>query len=174
MPDRACRIALFVLLLGCILRIPVHADGGTVQFRRRSGPFIITLFSSPVPLRTGEADLSVLVEWADGNRPVLDATVGLDLSQPGARLSMKATHAQAANKLLYAALPQLPKPGNWTAAVSVTRGDSRAEVMGTVNVIFGPPALVSYWPYFAIVPCLIGLFVLNQILKSRTRRSKNT
>lgn len=174
MPGRACRTAIFVLLLGCILRIPVHADGGTVQFRRRSGPFVITLFSSPVPLRTGEADLSVLVEWADGNQPVLDASVGLNLSQPGSRLRMDATHTQASNKLLYAARPDIPKAGNWKVTVSVKRGDLNAAISGTVNVLSGPPTLVSYWPYFAIVPCLIGLFVLNQMLKSRGWRSKTT
>ncbi|MFZ0594532.1 MAG: hypothetical protein WAM39_29015 [Bryobacteraceae bacterium] len=169
----ASRIALLVLL-GCALPIPVHADGGAVQFRQRSGPFIITLFSSPVPLRTGESDLSVLVESAVGNQPVLDASVKIELSQPGFRLRMDATHVQASNKLLYAALPEIPKPGNWTTIVSVTQGDSKIEVRGTVNVISGPPALVSYWPYFAIVPCMVGLFVLNQILKSKALRSKNT
>jgi hypothetical protein len=172
MPGRARRIASFALLLGCTFRAPVHGDGGAVQFRRRSGPFVITLFSSPVPLRTGAADLSVLVESVDGNQPVLDATVGLDLSQPGTHLTLEATHAQATNKLLYAALPEIPRPGNWAVTVSVKRADLKAATTGNVTVLPGSPALVAYWPYFAIVPCLIALFVVNQILKSKTRRNR--
>ena len=49
------------------------ADGGAVQFRRQTGPVIITLFSAPVPLRAGPADLSVLVQNARDGSPILNA-----------------------------------------------------------------------------------------------------
>jgi hypothetical protein len=170
MAGRACRIASFIWLLSCMFPALVQADGGAVQFHRRSGPFMITLFSSPVPLRAGEADLSVLVELAESNQPVLDADVSLEVRKPGAQLSLKATHAQATNKLLYAALAKIPAPGNWSVTVSVKQANLKGSASGPVNVLPGPAAFVSYWPYFAIVPCAIVLFVLNQMLKSRSLR----
>ncbi len=44
----------------------VFADGGTMLFRKRADPFLVTAFSEPVPVRVGAADLSVMVQNADG------------------------------------------------------------------------------------------------------------
>jgi hypothetical protein len=113
----------------------------------------------------------VLVESAPSHSPILDATVSLHLSDDsGIELSARATHAQATNKLLYAALPAVPGAGNWSVRVTVARGEERAMVEGKVQVLPAPHALVHYWPYFAIVPCAVGLFVLNQYLKAKQRR----
>jgi hypothetical protein len=147
------------------------ADGGIVQFRQQAGPFIVTLFSTHSPLRAGPADLSVLVESLQSRSPILDASVSLRLlDSKGAEITAVATHAQATNKLLYATLPVIPQPGAWAVRVNVARGDKKAIVAGTVQVLAAPPALVHYWPYFAIVPCAVVLFALNQYLKAKQRR----
>ena len=160
------RVGLFVLLVSALPAI-LLADGGTVQFQRQTGPFVVTLFSSPAPLRTGSADLSVLVETIAGNQPVLDATVRLRLQQGNKHIEDVPTHAQATNKLLYAANPDLPTPGDWRAIITIERAGQRWDATGAIEVLPGPPAFVFYWPYFALVPLLIALFVLNQRLKRR-------
>lgn len=155
-----------VLLLICAALL--KADGGVVQFRKEAGPFLVTLFSSPSPLRTGPADLSVLVESAQTRAPVLNATVSLHLrSASGREADAAATHERATNKLLYAALPAIPEAGTWEVQVTVLRQAAHATAGGSIQVLPGPPAMVHYWPYFAIVPCLVGLFILNQYLKRR-------
>jgi hypothetical protein len=128
---------------------------------------VVTLFGSPSPLRTGPADLSVLLETAGGNDPVLDATVRLLLRHNATQVTVPATHTQATNKLLYAALPNLPESGQWQVTVAVERAGIHSEVSGTIEVLPGPPAVLFYWPYFLIVPFVIGLFALNQWLKKR-------
>jgi hypothetical protein len=166
-----CPVRLLALLAVALPAILI-ADGGTVQFRRAAGPFVVTLFSSPSPLRTGRADLSVLIETANGNEPVFDAAVRLALRRGNRNIEMAPSHAQATNKLLYAASPQLTAPGTWEAVVTVDRAGSHAEAGGTIEVLPGPPAVFSLWPYFALVPLFIFLFLLNQRLKRR-RWAKN-
>lgn len=148
----------------------LNADGGAVQFRRHAGPFELTLFSSTSPLRTGPADLSVLIESRQSRAPILDAAVSLRLrNEDGREIIVAATHQKATNKLLYAALPTIPEAGTWDVQVRVARGNDRATVAGAVHVLAGAPAVIHYWPYFAAVPFLIGLFILNQYLKAKQR-----
>ena len=89
-----------------------------MQFRQQVGPLIVTVFSAPVPLRVGSADLSVLVQTVRDASPVLNAEVALQLSSPGSpAIHVPATRAQATNKLLYAAHPVLPSAGQWRLTV---------------------------------------------------------
>jgi hypothetical protein len=45
--------------------------GGEVRLMEKAGPFVITVFSDPTPLRVGPVDLSVLVQDRDSGRPIL-------------------------------------------------------------------------------------------------------
>lgn len=139
-----------------------------MQFRKEAGPYVVTLFSTPSPLRAGPADLSVLVEDVQGGAPVLDAKVSLDLDSGTERvIHVTATRERATNKLLYSALPTISEAGTWRVQVKIVRNGAGAEASGNIQVLPAPPVIVHYWPYFAIVPCLIGLFILNQYLKAR-------
>jgi hypothetical protein len=109
----------------------------------------------------------VLLETAGGNQPVLDAAVSLTLRHGDTHVTAAATHTQATNKLLYAALPDLPKSGRWQVTITVERAGTHSEVSGIIAVLPGPPAILFYWPYFLVVPLFIGLFALNQVLKKR-------
>ncbi|HXE11085.1 MAG TPA: hypothetical protein VN633_03135 [Bryobacteraceae bacterium] len=172
---RNCWGGLVALTLLAFVASPqLCADGGSVQFRQQTGSIVVTLFGSPSPLRTGPADLSVLLETAGGNQPVLDADVSLTLRQGETHLTAAATHAQATNKLLYAALPDLPTPGQWQVTVMVERAGTHSEVGGTINILPGPPAILFYWPYFLVVPVAIGLFALNQWLKKKEAGRRRT
>jgi cytochrome c oxidase assembly factor CtaG len=55
--------------------------GGEVRLMEKAGPFLITVFSDPTPLRVGPVDISVMVQDEDGGRPILAAEVTVQLQQ---------------------------------------------------------------------------------------------
>jgi hypothetical protein len=154
----------------CFAAYFLLGDGGIVQFQKQTGQFLITVFSAPVPLRVGVADLSVMVQKTDNRSAVLDCDVLLQLSHPGERdIRVAATRAQASNKLLYAAHPLLERSGTWHATVEIkTRGDT-VRVAGDMLVAPQEPPFIAYWPYFALLPAAVALFGLNQWLKTRRK-----
>ncbi|MFL6350947.1 MAG: hypothetical protein ACJ74Z_03735 [Bryobacteraceae bacterium] len=151
----------------------VFADGGTVQFQKQAGPFIVSVFSAPVPLRVGPADLTVMVQKAADRRNVLNCDVMLVLSKPGEHdVRIAATRARATNKLLYAAPVALPSAGTWHLTIYVSDKRDTARVNGDLAVLPGLPPLIADWPYFALLPMAVALFGLNQWLKTK-RKSSN-
>ena len=90
---------------------PLRADGGSVRARQTIGPYTVTVFTAPTPLRVGLADISVFIQHAQSNAAVLDAAVAVKLhaaDEPARTLQSAATRAAAVNKLLYAAEIDLP------------------------------------------------------------------
>ncbi len=142
-----------------------------MQLRKQAGPFEITLFSTPSPLRVGRADLSVMVQRVSDQSPVLDANVKLHLRRRGGdniiEVFAPARHENATNKLLYAASVNFIRAGDWLAEVEVIEGGATADVAGQVTVLPASAPLIAYWPYFALVPLAIALFVFNRWLRQR-------
>ena len=159
------------LVTGLCLAVQVlFADGGTVQFQKQGGPFFVTVFSTPVPLRVGASDLSVMVQTAEDRSEVLDCDVTLHLAKAGERdIEARATRAQATNKLLYAAPIVFPSAGSWHLIVEIKKGRATVRVNGEVAVLPELPPLVAHWPYFAVLPGAVVLFGLNQWLKVRRK-----
>jgi hypothetical protein len=146
----------------------LHADGGTVQLREASGPFVVTVFTAPETLRAGPIDTSVLVQDRETASVILDATVTLAVGPAagaGLRFQTRATHAQARNKLLQAAAIDIPTPGWWTMQVSVSRNGAQAVVATKVLVQPPAPQLAGIWPYLILPPVAIALFALHQALR---------
>jgi hypothetical protein len=121
--------------------------------RQETGVFIITVFAAPVPLRPGPADISVLVQDRTSQNPVLDAEVFIQ--------TVQATHAQAQNKLLYAASLNLDSPGEWKYSVSVRKGPQESQLTGRLQVAPAQAKIASYWPYLALPPIAILLFLIQ-------------
>ena len=162
------RIRIFAGL--CLAAHFLFADGGIVQFQKQAGSFVVTLFSAPVPLRVGAADLSVMVQKIEDRSAVLDCEVFLQLSHPGEPdIRVAATRAQATNKLLYAAHPLLQRSGMWHVIVEIKASGDTVRVAGDMIVLPEEAPLIAHWPYFAVLPVAVGLFVLNQWLKARRR-----
>ena len=148
------------------------ADGGAVQFRNRAGPFLVTVFTVPTPLRAGPADFTVLIQNAMDASPVLNATVSLRLSRQGEPdLMMEATRAQATNKLLYAAHPTLPSAGAWRLNLTVKSDGNTFDAAGDITVYPREAVLRTYWPYLSLAPVAVLLFAINQWLKTNPRRN---
>jgi hypothetical protein len=143
-----------------------RADGGIVIFQRASPPFIITAFSTEMPLRPGPADISVLLEKTEGHSPVLDAQVFIELEhERGTIIRAEATRSQARNKLLYCSLIQIPLSGQWKIRVRVAHSNKAAEVLGNLVVAAPQPLILSYWKLVAALPLIIILFIINQWLR---------
>jgi hypothetical protein len=145
-----------------------HSDGGTVQLRQTSGPFVVTVFTAPETLRAGPIDTSVLVQDRESGRVILETAVNL-VFQPvagtGSRFQARATHAQARNKLLQAATIEIPAAGWWTIQTSVSRDGARAVVATRLLVLPAAPRVAGIWPFLILPPVAIGLFALHQTLR---------
>lgn len=126
---RATRIVVTVAsaaaIAGFALLVPprLMGNGGTVQLsNERAGPFLVSVFSEPAPLRTGEIDISVLVQDADTRSSIDDAEVTVlaePLDHAGRPGRYPATRAQATNKLFRAAKFPIGTAGRWRFTVHV-------------------------------------------------------
>jgi hypothetical protein len=131
----------------------------------KAGPFLITVFSDPTPLRVGPVDISVMVQEGDSGRPILEAEVTVRLQKYGAGGSpilAQATRQNATNKLLYAALVDLPAPGLWELQVTAQYQAQAANVM-----CMAPAAQPRFMPrswrlYAALLSVTIGGVALHQ------------
>jgi hypothetical protein len=162
------KIVFLSLIASCL-----YADGGKVLFQRKAGAFNITLFAAESPVRVGRDDLSVMVQNAADQSPVLDAQVSLRLVRREATsisdVSAPLKHEKATNKLLYAATMDLNTPGQYRAEISVETKKDSALVTGNVEVLAPEPPLLAHWPYFVALPVVALLFALNQWLKVKRR-----
>jgi hypothetical protein len=149
------------------------ADGGALLLHQQVNGLVISVFGAPAPLRKGAADLSIMVQSASNQAPMMDADLRLHVTTRGQpEILTQPTHRQATNKLLYAAQIEFPAAGVWRIDVACRTNQQQAEAAGTVTVLQSEPALLTYWPYFALVPAGIFLFALNQWLK-KERRVRN-
>lgn len=155
------------MLLVLVGAAAVRADGGWVCAKQPVGGWIVSIFVAPVPVRAGPIDVSVMVQDANGEMPILDADVSLVVSSSalGAQpLTLAATRAQASNKLLYAAQLILPAAGQWKIEANVARGAETVKGSCALIAEAAPPPILAYWPYLALPPVVIVLFILNQWL----------
>lgn len=163
-----------LLLVAALLAFSsqAEADGGFVELHQEVGPFVVTVFSAPGPLRAGPVDMSVLVQDRASGQPVLDGEVFVRLKSPGAiTLVERATREVAQNKLLYSALMNLPEAGQWELEVTITQGKETASILGQVSAAAPSPFWLSYWRSLSLPPILIAVFALNQWLKRRALSS---
>lgn len=159
-----------IVLMMSVMAAPLlmHADGGTIRLREASGPFVVTVFTGPEPLRVGQIDTSVLVQDRETGGVILDATVNLafhPVTGGSPRLFSRTTHGQAGNKLLQAAMVNVPAPGWWAIQVYVCRGREEASLATKVLVMPAAPRWTTIWPFLIIPPFGISLFALHQRLR---------
>jgi hypothetical protein len=167
----ALSLALGALVVPALGPGAVCADGGVVRARADRGALTITLFTSPTPLRVGQADVSVLVQDRASHEALLDAAVAVRLESldgVAAAGSAQLSPQAATNKLLQAATLRLAAPGRFRLLAVVQRADERAEVAAEVEVAPPLPALLALWPYLALPPVVVGIFLVHQWLRRRS------
>lgn len=154
-------VFLFTLLVVLPLVVyPVtvwaHGIGTPQQLNVPSGPYLLSIWSDPSPLRVNETHITVAVMDPETRTPIVagvGATVQLQsLSDPAVIRTVVASPDNTANKLLYAAtFDDLPEPGLWQIVVSVTGPNGPGEdVVFEIDVL--PPS-----PFNGLRPAIIGL-----------------
>jgi hypothetical protein len=153
-----------------LLPAVTRADGGTIRLSERHGPFQVTIFTSPTPLRAGPVDVSVLVMDLASGRPIQDAEVtvrAMHLASRGESIVISATSGAATNKLLRAAVFELPAAGTWRIEVDVQSQLGPARVHFEVDVAEPPPRWVSLWPWITWPGLVMVFFGVHQWLVRR-------
>jgi hypothetical protein len=163
------RLTLIVVLMAWLALAaepPVAlADGGALRFSERRDGRIVTVFTTPTPLRAGLVDVSALVQDSDSGRPLRNVSIvvhAFPIHHAAARVSAAATTEAATNKLLRAARLELSKPGRWHVEVIVS-GTSQGQPIGfdvEVAEAFPPWLQMSLWIGWPLVA--IGLFAVHQ------------
>ncbi|HXX44732.1 MAG TPA: cytochrome c oxidase assembly protein [Candidatus Acidoferrales bacterium] len=129
-------LPLAALAYGWLAPDAIDIDDATVRFQANSGPFHVSVFGPRDPIEPGDCDISVLVQDAKSEEPILDADVDLSVQMANATAGaqIRATRRQSSNKLLESATTELPKSGAWQLQVSVHRGSEQAAVSSTLQV----------------------------------------
>jgi hypothetical protein len=170
------------------------ADSGIIRTQESLGPFTITIFTPAEISRGLPTDITVMVQSRDSGEAVMDADVKLGFAPPvgssfnpndlvcgtgngipvglrGHPTAFVATHAQAANKLLYGASVVFPGSGNWQLRTTIRRGNETASASCALPVSAPPSRLIVVWPCLALPPLAIALFACNQWLRNRQGRN---
>ena len=152
-----------------------HGDGGTVRLSRAEGNYQITVFTSPTPFRAGLVDISVLVQGAITGKVIPEASVTIDLTlrdRPGESMSHPATDKAATNKLLKAAIFDLPEPGWWDVKASIQGGQGTAQVRFELEAARRAPRWPVMWPWISWPAPVILLYSIHQLLVWRQHRQR--
>ncbi len=114
-------VALILLAAILTLTAPALANGGIVRISSAPvGPWLVTVYSSPTPLRTGEVDISVLVQ--DSANAIVDVPIVVEataLDTVVAATEAAADRRQATNKLFKAAKFHIGAPGRWEFRIRI-------------------------------------------------------
>ena len=160
-----------ILILAVLALSTLFGDGGTLQFRGETPELSVTVFTSPVPLSAGPADISVLLQKRETLEPVLDAEVSIDMRAvaSGTEIRARATREQAQNKLLYAAPLALGESGRWQITVNILELGAKSEIAGAILVAPNHQKLETYWSYLAFPPVMVLLFTVREWLLRRNK-----
>jgi hypothetical protein len=175
------RFSLILIVFNWLVAVWCHADGGAVIARHTVNDLHVTVLASPVPLRAGPVDVSVLVQ--SGERTVFDATVEVawrsfsasppDWLPPCCTMDsvtegFPAVRAHSNNKFLYSAIVPVKWAGPSEFIVKVSRGGLEASVRCPIEVRQALPPALAFWPWLLFPPVAIAGFALHQsLLRSR-------
>jgi len=161
-------IPLWLLAGPCV--VVALADGGTVRAVDEQGDYRVAVFTSPNPLRAGPVDVSVLVQNTVTGQTVGDAHVALQLTRrdrPGASIYAVASSAAATNKLMQAALVELPAAGWWDVEVESTTDDGTMQTRFAMEALPPLPRWLTVWPWFTWPLAAVVLFAVHRGLVGR-------
>jgi hypothetical protein len=181
---------LALSLIGLILFLsfaahPVQAhSGGTPQLTNaEAGPYRVSVWTGPDPVRAGELHVSVAV--VESTEPgasqeeignlVLNATVQVrvePIGQTGDALIAYATHENAVNKLLYEADLDLPAEGQWRVTIQVEGPAGAGSAAFEIEALPTSPSnifLAVPWPVWAGL--IVAVFAIGWLVQmSRSQK----
>jgi hypothetical protein len=147
-----------------------RADGGAMLLHQDAGAFTVTLFAAPQPLRTGDADFSVMVQDRSSGEilldPVIDLTVAPEVASATQQI-VRLTKGQASNRLVQASTVHFSSAGKWRLTLAVRRGNDTAQLSTECSVEPDRSRATLVWFYVLLPVAIILLFVIHQALKLR-------
>lgn len=160
-------IVLIGLLLGSMSQsAEAHGLGKQRLERAEVGPFRVTAWTDPVTIRV-EDEIHVTIAVEDSEGLVLNADVNITAVKSSKRISAKATHDRAANKLHYEAPLVLDQTGEWEIVITIENEDGS----GTIGFTIDAEAKQSRPPFPWIAGAIVGLLVIGLIVRNRVRQS---
>ncbi len=147
-----------------------RGDGGTLRVCERAGPYQVTVFTAPTPLRAGPLDISVFVQDAATAEPLSTAQVmvrAIPRGHPEEVLAEPATGEAATNKLFRAAVFDLPHAGWWEVEVAIDGPRGKAQVHLAMEAADRLPRWLTLWPWFSWPAVAVLLFAAHQWLVRR-------
>jgi hypothetical protein len=163
-------LAAFLLVIGAT---EARADGGAMLLHQDAGAFTITVFATPQPLQTGDADLSVMVQDRTSGEILLDPIIDLTVapqSASAAQQAVRLTKGQASNRLLQASTVHFSSAGRWRLILVVRRGNDTAQLVTECTVEPDHSRAALVWFYVLLPVGIILLFIIHQVLKLRPER----
>jgi hypothetical protein len=166
-----------VLLVVAVLQQPfglLHADGGTVRLVKKVGNYRISVFTSPIPVRVGPVDVSVLVQNAATGGLVSEARISVRAwprEQKEASIQRLATKEMATNKLFQAAVFELPEVGLWDVNVFIEGLSEPIEVQFEMEASQGLPRIWELAPWVCWPAVAILLFCVHKWLVERKQHT---
>jgi hypothetical protein len=154
------RVGALAMLL--LWTAAAFGDGGTMLLHQDAGTFTVTLFAAPQPLRTGAADLSVMVQDRASGEVLLDPTIDIAI---GPQQTVRLARGEASNRLLQAATVHFSMPGTWRLTVLIHRGKDSAQVSTECTVEPDRSRATLVWFYVLLAVGVILLFAAHQALK---------
>jgi hypothetical protein len=166
-------LSLLALALVVSPRVAWAHGGGVPRLTNAdAGPYWVSVWTQPDPLRVGQAHITVAVsepsaaaaEQREAGAPILGATVRVafePLDTTGETLTVAATHEGAANKLFYEADLELPETGRWQVVVTVEGPDGVGSTSFETQV--APPAPFSWtWVGGLGVAALAAVWIVQK------------
>ncbi|HLI61924.1 MAG TPA: cytochrome c oxidase assembly protein [Terriglobales bacterium] len=161
------------LYLAHLAAAPSDDDDQALRFRGQSGAFAVSVFAPSGDLETGASDFSVLVQDANSQGVLRDATVDLyaqEVAGPQRTGPVRATSEDAENKLLQSASLNLPAEGEWKVSIVVRRGAQRADFSLPVRVVRPEGGKSLPWPYLVLLGFSVVLW-LTYYSRNRAART---
>ena len=142
-----------------------HGIGNPQRINVPSGPYLLSIWTDPEPLRVDDTHVTVAVMKPETREPIV---VGVEVSvrlqsttDPVVTQTAVAKADNSTNRLLYTAIfNALPEAGRWQGVVSVVGSEGAGEdIPFSVEIL--PPQPVNWLRYgiYALVSLLFGWFV---------------
>ena len=170
---RAARVFWVLVLLALPAQAASAHGGGVPQLTNaEAGPYWVSVWTQPDPLRVGQAHFTVAVSQPapltagrqEAGPPVLGADVQVQaqpLDHAGGGLQVQATHEGAANKLFYEADLDLPETGRWEVFVNV-KGDAGSGGAGFEAEVSSARSTNWSWIGGLGLGALVGLWIFQK------------